>query len=127
MLMSYQNPNYVVQSAFDWVFKAPPAERSASYFSETDSGFILNLDLPGVGPDGLDIELKGRHLNLKTTRLRGESDETRGYRWILPKDADAENIRAHLTHGVLTLEIDKKPTATPRKITLSSRTAANPA
>ena len=116
MLVSYQNPNYLVPSAFDWLLKAPQRDNTNHYFKENADHYSISIDIPGVHQEGLDLEVKDRIVSLKTTRKRGETDEKSSYRWRLPRAADPTQIEANLAHGVVTLVIPKNAQDAPRKI-----------
>lgn len=106
-------------------FFAPSADASA-----TDERYEINIELPGVKPDDIHVEV---HENVLT--VRGEKRETReekGKTWYfserrfgsfnrsfrLPPDVQADDVEASVNDGVLTLSIPKpKPSArAPRKI-----------
>lgn len=89
---------------------------------------FLELELPGVARDSLDVSVhKG------TMRISGERKAPEGDRnyWVndrvygtfernvaLPEDVDADSIDARLTDGVLHIELSKRPEAQPKKITV---------
>lgn len=123
MLVSYTNPNYTLPSAFDWVFTPPKAARPESRLEVTDDGYVLKLDVPGVTADGLELEVVEQTLKLRTKRSDGGSGESAAYSWKLPKTADAEQISAVLSYGVLTLKVGKKASASPRRIVVEESSA----
>lgn len=92
----------------------------------SDTGLTLVADLPGVGKDGLDIDLREGVLTLlgKVEELSSEwrplQQEYRlgGYlrRFNISDDIDREAISATLKDGVLTLDLPKVMEARPRKI-----------
>lgn len=94
--------------------------------TSSDTGLTLVADLPGVGKDGLDIDLREGVLTLlgKVEELSPEwrplQQEYRlgGYlrRFNISDDIDREAISATLNDGVLILDLPKLKEAQPRKI-----------
>jgi len=88
--------------------------------------YVLELDIPGIGPDEVELSVEDQVLTLRT---RGEAAEESGrmvFREFEPvdycrsfslgKEIDVENISASVDNGVLTLTLPKVPAAQPRKI-----------
>lgn len=92
---------------------------------DSEDGHTLNVDLPGVSPEDVEISLKGRQLTLKGSRVFGKEGEkgcfsrafTRSF--SLPVTADLEGIQANAENGVLTIKIPRKEEAKPRQIAIS--------
>lgn len=100
---------------------------------ETDDAYLVRAELPGMKREDVDVELRGNEL-----RITGEvKDEAEGkeegegkplrhrrgnfaYRTSLPADADAENIDAQLTDGILTVRLPKAAQARSRRIEIKS-------
>lgn len=81
--------------------------------------YVLEVDLPGVDKNDIDLEVRGEHLII-TARKKQEIKEKKegyiraersfmGYRRVLrlPPDADTNNIKAKYEDGVLRIEIGK--------------------
>jgi HSP20 family protein len=95
--------------------------------------FVVELDLPGVQPDSIDLTVEKNVLTVHAERRR---DETEGVELLvgerphgtfsrqlfLGDTLDTERIQAHYDAGVLTLRIPVAEQAKPRKISI---TAAN--
>lgn len=88
----------------------------------------LEVELPGVAKDGIDVTVHNGMLRVSGERKAPEGD--RNY-WVndrsygtfdralsLPEDVDADSIDAHFADGVLQIVLSKKPEAQPRKITV---------
>jgi len=94
---------------------------------ETNSGFEMMLDLPGVAPEDVQVEFNDGVLTVSGQRSAPEQGEGRQVhrnerRWgsfnrsIKLPDADGERISAEFKHGVLVVVAPKLPAATSRKI-----------
>lgn len=94
---------------------------------ETESGVALAIDMPGVGPEDVDITLEKRVLT-----IRGRAQQTRpeGYNPVyaeygegdyerafsLSEEIDEARIKAAVHGGVLMLELPKAEPAKPKRI-----------
>ncbi len=92
---------------------------------ESKDALYLVADMPGVGPDGVEVDLKDGVLTIQGHQ--GEVDEgTVSYReyypgnyfrrFALSETIDQERIQATMKDGVLKLVLPKIPKAVPRKI-----------
>jgi HSP20 family protein len=84
---------------------------------EEDNAYVLEVELPGVKRDDINIELVGNELMItgelkerertgivrRRTRRVGRFD----YRVMLPSQVDAQKIEARLDNGVLTVSVPK--------------------
>ena len=100
--------------------------------SESDTGYLVEADLPGISKDNLDIEMEDDKLTIAVNydESKDDSDASKNYvhrerrhysmtRTAYLKDADAEKISAKLENGVLTLDIPKiAPKTNVHKVTL---------
>lgn len=94
---------------------------------EGDHGVTLAVEMPGVGPDDVEIELERRVL---TIRGRGRVTSPEGYRLVyaeygegdyeraftLSDEIDAQAIEASMQNGVLTLTLPRAEAAKPKQI-----------
>ena len=97
-------------------------------FVETPDEFRLYGDLPGVGPDAVEIELEKGELSIRgkvarsgdQTYLRkeyGVGDYQR--KFSVGESVDPEAISAEMHHGVLTIRLPKREPLRPRQIEVS--------
>ncbi|MBO0738674.1 MAG: Hsp20/alpha crystallin family protein [Alphaproteobacteria bacterium] len=96
---------------------------------ETRDNIVVLAEMPGVGPDGVDITLERRVL---TIRGRSSAVERAGYQRVhseyahgdyervftLSENIDRDRIEATLRDGVLHLVLPKAETARPKRIEL---------
>jgi HSP20 family molecular chaperone IbpA len=91
---------------------------------EGEKAFVLLADMPGVGPDGLDIVAERNTLIIRG-RVDGPASapdyqefELANYHraFTLTEDLDTGGITATLRDGVLRVEIPKSPRVQPKKI-----------
>ena len=93
-----------------WAPYAPPVR-----VQNTDDAAILTADMPGLGPDDIELTFQDGVL-----AISGKTDHrSYAYRVTLGDAFDPDHIEAALERGVLTLRAYKKPEAKPRKIALN--------
>jgi len=93
---------------------------------ETADAYLVEIELPGVRRDDVDIEIAGRRVSVRGERKEKERvgmlrrrERTVGrfsYEVTLPGDVDEEGVEAHLNEGVLNLRIPKPERERPRRI-----------
>lgn len=111
-------------------------ERSSSWMPmdlyRAGDHYIVNVDLPGVDPGSIDLDVDANTLTIQAERTIGSAD---GAQWLaqerpagrymrqlgLGADVDLEQIQASYEHGVLMLTIPVAERAKPRKITVEPR------
>lgn len=107
-----------------------PAAVPMDAYREGDA-YVIMMDLPGVSPDAIDIDVERNMLTVKTERrpvAKGDdvqmelSERPLGVfsrQLMLADTLDTEKISADYTAGVLTLRIPIAERAKPRKITIT--------
>ena len=99
--------------------------------SETDSTYLVEVEVPGLKRDDISIELVGNELVIHgeyqqsekvgvlrhRTRRLGQFE----YRSTLPTDVDPDQVSADLANGVLTVTVPKTEAAKPRRIQINAR------
>ncbi|KHS53823.1 heat shock protein Hsp20 [Brevibacterium linens] len=95
--------------------------------------FRVELDLPGIDPDNIDLDVENNVVTVKAERPatdHGESsvaaERPRGTfsrQLVLGDNLDTSNITANYDAGVLTLSIPVAESAKPRKIAINSGSA----
>ena len=92
--------------------------------------FVLNIDLPGMDPGSIDVDVEGNTLTVRARRtLRGQETE-----WLaqerpsgdflrqltLGEGVDSENIHARYDNGVLSLTIPLAQKERARKVQITT-------
>ena len=105
-------------------FIAPPAS-----VIEAGDGYKLEIEMPGVPKDGLDISVENNELTivgrrslpkLEGTLIHHESRPENFRRTFeLDPSIDADKISAKIEQGLATLTLPKAEHVKPRKITVS--------
>ena len=102
--------------------------------AETDDGFMVSMDLPGINPDEVKIEMHEGKLSISGSRKRSDAEHAKLHRIErsygsfhrvlgLPSEVDVEKIDASYEHGVLTVSLPKIEKQQPTKIQI--RTGRN--
>ena len=88
-------------------------------FKSDDKTYVLSIELPGVAPEDVKIEVNASELTISGEKKEEVREDGRTHvqerrygsfmrRLTLPEDADTDAIRAVARNGVLTLEIARK-------------------
>ena len=135
--------NLFARSLFDDWFERVFAEEDGQLSSmmkvsvdvaETDQAFEVTLDLPGVDPDDVDIQLDNNTLTIRGQRHeeKKEKDESKQYHRIerfsgsfsrslvLPNAINESETAAEFKDGILRIVIPKAEDAKPRRIRIQS-------
>jgi HSP20 family protein len=100
---------------------------------EENNKLVAHMHVGGLTEDELDISVDNGVLIVKGERVvSDEEKKRRNYvlresstvvyrRMALPKRADASKVEAHLSDGILRIEIPIKPEAKPKKISVKAR------
>ena len=93
---------------------------------ETDTAFVILADMPGVGPDGIEVVADSRTLTIRGTVNRPPTKAELEHRefeladyyraFTLTEDLDTDRISGTLRDGVLRVEIPKSERVQPKKI-----------
>lgn len=103
---------------------------------EESNGYTLEMELPGRCENDVNIELDHDNLTISSKEeTKKENDkENKKTQWILkerktcsftrrftlPSDVDSESITANFKNGLLTISMQKKAIAAPKKILIES-------
>ena len=116
---------------FDSLASAP-SRSPALDVAETDQGYTVKLEMPGVAKDDIKVSVDGRKVSLQAQSAN--TDETKDgerllYRersatsyarsFTLPVEVDQAESGAKLEHGVLTLTLPKRHVRAAAQITVN--------
>lgn len=110
--------------------QARPVAMPMDAWREGDQ-FVVELDLPGVDPSTIDLDVERNVLTIgaeRKSKIDGDKDVVAAERptgtfsrqLILGDTLDTENVSANYEAGVLALRIPIREQAKPRKIEISS-------
>ena len=96
----------------------------ASDIYETDSGYMIAMDLPGIDREALEIDIDDNRLVVKGTRAVTESRQHRTERprgkflrtYSVPGSVDQGKIAAEYKDGVLQINLPKRNEQKPKRI-----------
>jgi HSP20 family protein len=107
-----------------------PSFPIAADVREKSDEYTLELDVPGVKLEDLEITLMNRELTIRgARRFEAGRDEkvTRGrpygpfaVTFTLPQSVEGDALTAGLAEGVLSIHVPKQPKAKPRKVPIES-------
>ena len=93
--------------------------------------YVITAQLPGVGPEDVDLSITGDTLTLRGERKRSEGLVDENYRrqerqhgrWArsvtLPDRVESQQVTATFLNGVLTVKLPKSASAKPRQINVT--------
>lgn len=92
---------------------------------ESDSEYLLQLDVPGASPEGLHIQMLGTSLQIRAERASaaegGDVALLTFERSVeLPAEVDPDSARAQLKNGILEIRISKSSAARRVRIPITS-------
>jgi HSP20 family protein len=96
----------------------------ASDIYETESGYVIAMDLPGIDREALEIDIDDNRLVVKGTRSIPELKQHRSERprvkflrtFSVPGSVDQGKIGAEFREGVLHITLPKRSEQKPKKI-----------
>jgi HSP20 family protein len=110
----------------------PPVWVPLGDIEEFDDSFVIELDLPGVRPEDIDLELRENQLRVfgdikekeRTGILRRKTRQIGRFEYIvtLPSEVDPDQVDATLRDGVLTIRVGKATTGRSRHIPVRGAT-----
>lgn len=123
----------LLDNTFDRVFSGETALRSPSLdVAETEAGYAVSIDLPGVAKDDVKITIDGRRISVSAQTQRedakkdGEriiyrerSSQSFSRSFTLPEEVDQDASQAKLDSGVLSLMLAKKRAAAAKHLTIN--------
>ena len=100
---------------------------------ETDEGYVLTAEIPGVAPEDIDVSIERSTVTLSGERkieyavgdgtaVHRRERQSGSFRraFELPTEIDLDAAKATHKNGVLTLRLPKSPASKPRQITIET-------
>jgi HSP20 family protein len=84
--------------------------------SRTDTGYTVEVPVPGFKPDQIEVTLEDGMLTVKGRSEKRNFSRT----FTIPEDVDEERIEANVEHGMLQLNLALTPKAQPKRISVKS-------
>ena len=99
--------------------------------SETDRGYVVHAEIPGVAKDDLQVTIEGNQVTIGA-EVKRETEAKDGGKWLhreryagslfrsftLPAELDETTSEARYENGVLELKLAKKPQLAGRRLTI---------
>jgi len=94
---------------------------------EEDKRYLMEVELPGLTDKDIELKVEDNILTLSSKKEESKEENKDGYlirerrraefarTFVLPNDVDREQINAEFKHGLLVVQIPKKPELQPRK------------
>lgn len=100
--------------------------------AETDKGYEISADLPGMKPEDLEIEIKGGNLWISGHRREQKEEKGKKFHRVeqrygrfqrvlqLGETVDSESVKADYKDGILHVCVPKTKAAIARKISITT-------
>jgi HSP20 family protein len=134
LLMKPEPFSNEVTRLFNTLFDEGQSQRwvPAMDLVEADDHFLLKADLPGLGEDDVNIEIRDNALTISGERKAENEHRERGWYRVersfgqfsrsltLPEGVDPDAVEATFDRGVLEVRVPKPEQRKPRRIAISS-------
>jgi len=104
--------------------------RASANFNETDKEFVVQVEIPGINKEDIQLNVVGKGLEIKAEKRKErelgdkegkEYSYTKSYAgyyqaFDVPDNADLENVSASYKNGVLVIKLPKKSDTKDKKI-----------
>lgn len=141
-LVRYENPQFPQVSDLDGLFNSawptmgrfgsllenlldrrPEAGVPSVDWHEDDSNYHVQVELPGVKKDAIELDLENAVLSVRAERVhrQGEVEErvTLARSVSIPEGVSGDKIKASYSDGILTVTLPKEEQRKPRKIAIN--------
>lgn len=103
---------------------------AAADIEETDDAYVVDLDLPGVQPGDINLEVRENELRVsgeikekeRKGILRRQTRRVGQFEHViaLPGEVDPDKVEARLADGVLSVRVGKSKVRQPRKVEIKT-------
>lgn len=124
------NPDRSLFEAFDSLFKPMFVDEQRDMrtdIKETDTGYELDIEMPGFQKDQISVSLEDGYLSVSGTKNTKEESENQGKKYLRKEisesfqrsyyvgtDINEESVKAKYDNGILSLTIPKPQPKTPQ-------------
>jgi HSP20 family protein len=131
-LVRYEPTTLSLLNSFDRLFDGIFDDRGVSVpavdVHETETGWNMEVDLPGMTEKDVEVKLDNNLLTISSRKEEKQEEKKNGYllrerrsssfcrSFVLPDEVDREKIEAAFANGVLSLSFSKLPSAQPKTI-----------
>lgn len=96
--------------------------------AESENDVTVNIELPGVDPKDVELNVSGNILIVRGEKKHEREEKKRNYHYMersfgsfqrtvqLPSSVDPDKVEATHRNGVLTVTVEKRPDARPKRI-----------
>ncbi|MCG3128476.1 MAG: Spore protein SP21 [Phycisphaerae bacterium] len=96
--------------------------------ADTADAVTVTMELPGVNPDAVDVEISGDVLTVRGEKRSDREEKQKNYHYVerqfggfqrsirLPSGVDADDVDASFKDGVLTIRVGKSAGAKPKTV-----------
>ena len=123
------NPWNDIEKVWDSYYRAAEAEprKPVVQINNEDSRVSLTVELPGFGPEDMDIQVKENLLTIQALRkveqkdtedeeVKAEKNVVFEKSFVLPEDLNRDHFEAEMKNGLLTLELPRREKPAPLTI-----------
>lgn len=87
-----------------------------SSINEKENGYEVEVELPGVRKENIEIRIEKNLLSISATRKKGEMEFSYKRDFKISDEIDSNEIKASFENGLLVLELTKKKESEAKKI-----------
>lgn len=123
------NPWKEMDKVWDSFYSAAAEPRKpVVQINNEENRVTVTAELPGFGPEDIDIQVKENLLTVqafRVTEIKAETEESESKEeksiifeksFVIPEDLIRDKFEAEMKNGLLTLELPRKEKAAPRSI-----------
>lgn len=126
MLVKYNDPfiDFIPSVWKNWFSEDPVWSKSNYHIDQrqetnvTEKEITVELDVPGFKKENVDIEVKGKQLNITAKTEDKSRSRVLNKRYTLPYEVDLNKSVARLEDGVLILTLQRSEQDLPQKLLL---------
>jgi HSP20 family protein len=124
MTLTNYSPVHNLNRVFDTLMDYARGEEAKayapkSYLAEKDGVYTLEVELPGVKKEDIQINVEANLLKISAIRKREDEEYKYEREFHLSNEVDSSNIKASSENGILTLALNRKPEAQSKRIEIA--------